>query len=525
MATQLNRRPSHRPVISDEEKRFLADLAYGKEASERIAQRARLVLEASLSNISIAKLAEEHGSTPTRVRRWLQRYAELGREGLADAPRPGAPRRIPDFVRESINDLHNTDQAFLSTRLIANKTDVSQSSVTRIIRENGRPSGKSRYQTTSLSDNFNIDKIVVQLFDSLAEEKPWLNFLDMLKTETGSDYGTLLTYADDRPKPSLIIMTEFSEMGVFSYQEKHYANELLVGLSEGKVQTLSDRMSIEEIKSTDFYQDYLKPYGVIHIMGVDIGTVRGVSCKLRLVRKEHKTDYGPKERRICEKIVPFLRTALNLFVKRIDIEAARAAFATTVSGMSVGSIMVDPDGLILEANEPAMATLNQRDGIFLSGNRLVTQDPKQAKHLRKLIRMNAEGSLTPIGSQLARALAVDRPSGRASLSLLVRPATGGQNGQLAIRPTALIHIVDPAQPRVTVINTLIQLFELTPAEAGVALSLSNGQTINEIAASKGISRNTVRSQMQSVFAKMGVSRQAELIRTTLISVGLLSLPS
>jgi DNA-binding CsgD family transcriptional regulator len=64
---------------------------------------------------------------------------------------------------------------------------------------------------------------------------------------------------------------------------------------------------------------------------------------------------------------------------------------------------------------------------------------------------------------------------------------------------------------------------LTPAEAKVALSLSNGLSIGDMARQNAISRNTVRSQVRSIFSKMGINRQSQLIRTTLISVALFSL--
>lgn len=114
---------------------------------------------------------------------------------------------------------------------------------------------------------------------------------------------------------------------------------------------------------------------------------------------------------------------------------------------------------------------------------------------------------------------IDRPSGRESISLVVRP--GSREGQLAIRQTALVHMVDPAQPRAPVIDALIQLFGLTPAEAKVALSLSNGNSIAETARASATSKNTTRSHIRSIFSKMGINRQSDLIRTVLISVAML----
>jgi DNA-binding CsgD family transcriptional regulator len=54
------------------------------------------------------------------------------------------------------------------------------------------------------------------------------------------------------------------------------------------------------------------------------------------------------------------------------------------------------------------------------------------------------------------------------------------------------------------------LFDLTPAEAALAQRIGLGQSVEEIAQSHGRSVHTLRSQLKSVLAKMGCSRQAEL---------------
>lgn len=60
--------------------------------------------------------------------------------------------------------------------------------------------------------------------------------------------------------------------------------------------------------------------------------------------------------------------------------------------------------------------------------------------------------------------------------------------------------------------TLVQsLFDLTPAELGVANAIAAGATIATIAARSGRSIHTVRDQLKSAMSKTGSSRQAELI--------------
>jgi DNA-binding CsgD family transcriptional regulator len=55
------------------------------------------------------------------------------------------------------------------------------------------------------------------------------------------------------------------------------------------------------------------------------------------------------------------------------------------------------------------------------------------------------------------------------------------------------------------------LFDLTPAQARIARSLSVGETLDEIAETGGVSRNTVRTQLRGVMEKTGCTRQAELV--------------
>jgi DNA-binding CsgD family transcriptional regulator len=62
------------------------------------------------------------------------------------------------------------------------------------------------------------------------------------------------------------------------------------------------------------------------------------------------------------------------------------------------------------------------------------------------------------------------------------------------------------------------LFELTPAEAKLAMLLARGLSLAEVAAAQTISPHTARAQLKSIFAKTRVSRQAELVRLILKSV-------
>lgn len=57
---------------------------------------------------------------------------------------------------------------------------------------------------------------------------------------------------------------------------------------------------------------------------------------------------------------------------------------------------------------------------------------------------------------------------------------------------------------------IAERFDLSPRETQVALHLAAGGSIREYAAAHGLSDQTVRTQLKSIFAKTGVNRQSGL---------------
>ena len=88
------------------------------------------------------------------------------------------------------------------------------------------------------------------------------------------------------------------------------------------------------------------------------------------------------------------------------------------------------------------------------------------------------------------------------LGQAIRAALGDKSG-IARYGDALVPLDEAA---------LMRLFDLTPAEAGVALALITGRSIAQIVAARGVSRNTVRTQLAGILRKTGTHRQSELVR-------------
>jgi hypothetical protein len=75
------------------EDRRLRKLAASRHAPASWIQRARIIT-ASWDGATVTQVAQSVGCHPKTVSKWLHRFNAHGLDGLADLPRPGAPRRL-----------------------------------------------------------------------------------------------------------------------------------------------------------------------------------------------------------------------------------------------------------------------------------------------------------------------------------------------------------------------------------------------------------------------------------------------
>ena len=115
-------------------------LARRPKTGQALAMRARIVLDCNdgLSNSEVATRLRITGAT---VCKWRERFRVDRLEGLLDEPRPGAPRSITDAQVEEVvtKTLESmpTNSTHWSTRLMAEKTGLSQTAIVRIWRAFG----------------------------------------------------------------------------------------------------------------------------------------------------------------------------------------------------------------------------------------------------------------------------------------------------------------------------------------------------------------------------------------------------
>ena len=131
------------------------------KTSQALALRSRIVL-ACAQGVDNSEVAKRCRVTRQTVGKWRRRFLEQRLDGLLDEPRPGAPRKLDDarieqLIATTLNE-RPRQASHWSTRLLATKLGVSQSTVSRAWRAFGLQ--PHRVESFKLStDPLFIDKV------------------------------------------------------------------------------------------------------------------------------------------------------------------------------------------------------------------------------------------------------------------------------------------------------------------------------------------------------------------------------
>lgn len=154
-------RPPRRITLTAAQRQDLERWARGRSVSHQLVLRARIILACAAGG-GTREVAAGHGVSSQTVSKWRRRFAEGGTDGLHDLPRPKTERKLPDEKVEEIvrTTLQTTPpgQTHWSTRQLAKKLGVSQSSVSRVWRAfKLQPHRQTTFRLST--DDFFVEKV------------------------------------------------------------------------------------------------------------------------------------------------------------------------------------------------------------------------------------------------------------------------------------------------------------------------------------------------------------------------------
>jgi DNA-binding CsgD family transcriptional regulator/PAS domain-containing protein len=267
------------------------------------------------------------------------------------------------------------------------------------------------------------------------------------------------------------------------------------------------------LKKTDFYQDTLKPQGLLHGLNMLLVRQPTGAAVLGLVRAPRQGLYTQEELALLRRLAPHLSRALQIDLRLASTQAQRDSLAALLDHLTTATVLLDATGEILYANAAAETLLARGDGLQGRGGRLL------AVHRGSQVALSqAIAAAQSCYRDLAIApspVVLHRPAGGRPYTALVVPCPPAAVDRAGLDPRAavMLLLVDPdTAPRQSPTAILQALYGLTPKEARLAAVLATGPTLAAAAATLHVSLNTVKTQCQAIFAKTDTRRQADLVR-------------
>lgn len=183
-------------------------------------------------------------------------------------------------------------------------------------------------------------------------------------------------------------------------------------------------------------------------------------------------------------------------------------FPVLTLASTVATILLSGNGRILDLDTKGQAFLKTHGMAKVVNERLYWSDAEM--HCRFTAALE-ETARTGKGRNLLYCHA-SNPKERFGVIVAKVDSNSHENNKIQPTEYPIVCWVAPLdRRRFATARQLMELFDLSPAEARLTRALCLGDSLEEYALEQGVKLPTVRSQIRSVFAKTGTDRQATLI--------------
>ena len=338
-----------------------------------------------------------------------------------------------------------------------------------------------------------LDLAMQRCREAVASDSNWADGLDHLAWVMGAGGCSFVNRGTPEMRAMLPASPRYAEFVKDFVAEGWAADDLRAKRGwprfnrAGTVLLEHDLVSAEERETMPVYRDLYTRHDLYWWASVCFN-MRGDIWALSFLRSQAAEPFTAADATNLRRLPTLLSGLADL---RLAAARTRADTAVRLLEQVVGAALVVSDSdEIVSAGAGALDLLRTAN-LLTAQNRLV---PGFASSLR-----NARGAPVVIPRYAGRPILVEIVAD----SLESDTGFVGRHRLLSLRDLGRDVEVDPALLRLA--------FGLTRAEAVLGMHLARGQTLRDIAATLGISVETARNQLKSIFAKTETHRQPDLV--------------
>ena len=264
-------------------------------------------------------------------------------------------------------------------------------------------------------------------------------------------------------------------------------------------------VSPDVVARNESYQDYLIPLGGRYMGGWCLENNEATLAAVSMLSRD-----APFERKNVARWVSMAqhaRQAVLLSLQLAERMSQGAMLRQAIDSAGLICIMVDRDSKLVDCSAAAAALLARGSSLKVSfGGRVGAASETATKRLHQLITLAATGG----GGGLMR---VTNAADESFCMIQIVP--GGVSTDNPFDPhhagCALVFVRQPSGSRPLDVQQIRMALDCTQAEAEVAAALASGHSPARISTDRGVTANTIRTQIRSLLTLASVNRIPELV--------------
>ena len=373
-----------------------------------------------------------------------------------------------------------------------------------------------------MSEREAFDAILASLHETALDRAHWSSATALIDDALRT-HGSSMVFGDGDSEKDVRIVFAWSfvrgqrDRAVErEYFENYYHRDerapRLRQLPDSRLVHITDLYTREELKTSAAYNELMARNHAGNSINVRLDGPRG--SRIVWVVNDPIDGDGWSSARLdsVRRLLPHIRQCVRVQQALAGASALGASVAKLLDITGLGIVQLDGRGRIVAANDRARDVLRTGEGLFDTGGFLHARSTEDDDELQAVLAR----ALPPFGVQgAAGSTIVSRPPPLPPLALHVNPV-GRPETDLRVWPVAaLVLVADPASRTRIDPALAAEALGLTATESRVAALLAEGMTVREVAAAMGRGESTIRWHVKHMFTKLGLSRQADLVRLVL----------
>lgn len=375
-----------------------------------------------------------------------------------------------------------------------------------------------------------LSELIDSIYQGATDPNHWNVVLPQIADWVGASKSLLFTPQHTPEKGGFFFNHGIPDSVMYLWSTRYVNDDVMVraGLEtglfngDGNVATGEEIIPFETYRQSVIYRELNHPNGIDHILaGVIFGFASTVSLPTALMcyRSSEIGIFASDEKERLGILVPHVSRALGVMTRLRNMELRIASSLSALDQLSSGVLLFNERGAVVFANPAAKRICDGEDGLglrHLTGSSSLGEVVTNSNNTQAKLNQAILSAVSPDIMEMAhfsRAVMVERPSGRQEYTLnfssLVAPNEFGSGLDV---PRAIAFITDNAEPIRLDAELLKKTYGLTPAEICLTEVMAEGLTVDEAADRIGISRNTAKSQLRSVYIKTNTNNRARLMR-------------